>query len=373
MGKSSRREKLKALRKRDSSTTTKRGFGGGSKSLLDLSNHEKVNFFSLGKGKNYLDIIPFEVTSKNYPDENVEIGDIVYRLIAWQHTNIGTDDSKVICLKETYGKKCPICEAQKELVDAGADWQDKEVKALSAKIRAYYNVIDVGDKSETDEIQIFETSAATEWFDHLLEVESKQGEEVVPFYDPEEGCTVVCRTTEKSFNKKEFYKPERIDFEDRDPYPDSIIDEAFPLDAMLKVPTYEEIQKIFLGIDSEDDQEQPKTSRRSKHDEEDEPKEESKRSRRSRKTDEEDQKDEEPKRSRRSRKEPEPEPEPDEENEPKTCPGGLILGVDYNSDDPCQECEEADFEACGDLHDELKKQAEKEEKEEKKSKRKRRR
>ena len=353
MVKLSREEKKEQIKKRRSERADKRESSGTFKHLLDTSDYDKVEFFSLKDGKNYIDILPYEVSSKSHPDK-IPIGEDDYKLEVWQHENIGVNDDKILCLKKTYGKKCPICEEQRRLLDGGDDWNDAGPKALRPKFRVYYNMIDLSESAETDDIQIFETTGAEKWFDDLLEKESKAGEETIAFYDIEDGMTVVCRATEDTFNKRKFNRPERIDFEEREQgYDEDIYDEVYPLDAMLKIPTYEEVAKIFLELEDEDVEKS--TSRKKKEKAADEPE---------KKTRKKKQKKEEPK-------------EDEDSGSAGDCPYGHTFGIDFQNTDACKDCEEDKFESCGDESDRLK-ALEKEDdftppKEEKKEKKRRRR
>ena len=339
-----RKAKREALRRRNIEREAKRDRGSGAKHLLNLTGYEHVNWYTLKEGRNYLDILPYEVSSDNHPD-GIPIGEDDYKLEVWQHSNIGVNDEKVLCLKKTYGKKCPICEAQQELMDAGKEWDSKEIKALRPKLRCYYNVIDVSEDAETDEIQIFETSGAEGWFEDLLCKESKYSakeEEIIAFYDLEEGKTVVCRTCKDTFNKRTFYKPERIDFEDREEeYSEDIYEEVFPLDQMLKIPTYKEVEKIFLGIEEEKEEREEreiKTKRKRKYRKE---------------TIQEDETIIEEQEEEEQEEEQEKEREEEQEENGNICPYDYIFGVDHNKHDGCEECSEEDFEECANEFDRI--------------------
>ena len=146
-----RREKLRERMQNDAKD---KGSGGKSK-ILDFSDYEDVNYYKTIKGKNEIDILPYEVTTKNDP-KGTAIGDDNYKLEYWQHSAIGPNEERVLCLKETFNKPCPICEERKKMLDSGADWNDDEVKALKSKRRCTYNVIDLNDTDKG--IQLFDAS-----------------------------------------------------------------------------------------------------------------------------------------------------------------------------------------------------------------------
>jgi len=141
--------------------------------------------------------MPFEVTTGNDPS-GAEIGDDQYKLEYWRHGQVGPKEENVICLLETFGKPCPICEEKKSMMDQGAAWDDPEVKALSAKRRCIYNVIDTNDTDKG--VQLFDQSY------HFFEKELFGAAEYkdpafIFFADIEEGYTVTFRGSEETFNK----------------------------------------------------------------------------------------------------------------------------------------------------------------------------
>ena len=60
-----------------------------------------------------LDIVPFEVTSKDHPDD-VEKGVLWYKMPFSVHHGIGVSDKSVVCPRSV-GKRCPICEGSSTL------------------------------------------------------------------------------------------------------------------------------------------------------------------------------------------------------------------------------------------------------------------
>jgi len=334
-----RRERLKKRMENDAANRDKSNY----KPLLDLSDYEDVNWFKAKKGKNEIDILPFEVTTGNDPS-GAEIGDDQYKLEYWRHGQVGPKEENVICLLETFGKPCPICEEKKSMMDQGAAWDDPEVKALSAKRRCIYNVIDTNDTDKG--VQLFDQSY------HFFEKELFGAAEYkdpafIFFADIEEGYTVTFRGSEETFNKNKFIKPKDFDFEQRDAYPEDIYKEVFPLDAMLIIRPYDEIQALFMGVEVEEKEEpkKEKTTRKKKA----EPKAE---------------KEEKPARGRRGKvKEEEP---PEDDIDIFNCPAGCMAGKDWDNQPPCKECDDGDYERCGAQYELWKAEEERLEKEAKK-------
>lgn len=364
MARLSREEKRELLRKRQAERESKKGDFGSVFDLLDLSQYEDITKFKLKDGLNYLDVLPYEVTTSNHPD-GIPVGEDDYKLEVIAHRNVGPSESWVLCLKGTFGLACPICEKQKEFKDKGYENDSKEVKALNASRRCFYNIIDVSSKPETEAVQLFENPGATKptkWFEALVNSEAKAGgEDIVAFYDLEDGKTIKVRATTETFQKNEFVKPERVDFEDREPYDEDIYDEVFPLDAMIKVPSYADVKALFEGTPQKDSDTDERPSSRKRKTAEPEKKG------RSRGAEKEEEK---PKRSRRAAKS---EPEDDDaDGSAGDCPYGHVFGVDHQKTDACADCEDDAFEACGDRFDEIAAAEEKEKPEEKPKSRRRR-
>lgn len=352
-----RREKLRQRMQNDAAT---RDQGGGRVLLLDLSDYEDVNWFKAKKGKNEIDILPFEITTENDPG-GASIGDDNYKLEIWKHNNVGPKETQVLCLQETFNKACPICEARKEMLDAGADWKDDEVKALGAKRRCIYNVIDLNDTDK--HVQLFEQSHF-KFEKELFGAAEYKNPDFICFADIEEGYTVTFRGSEETFNKNKFIEPKDFDFEPRDPYGQSIYKDVYPLDAMLIVPTYEEVQSLFMGVDEPEEKEVPKketSTRKRKTPERTSAKEGRESPKNSQKSEPESKKEEKPTRGNRRGRNTEPEKNEDVVE----CYVGHIAGFDWDNKPECVDCDEKLYNACGKVYEDL--EAMKKKKEEEKT------
>ena len=235
--------------------------GGGSGTL---SLPDGVEYFKPDKkGKYKLDILPYKVSSKNHPE--VKKGELWYQRTVWIHFGIGADDKVMIC-PQTIKKPCPICEEWKKLrKDDTAD--EDMVKALRAKERELFNVIDLNGDEE--KVLLFEYSYHL--FGKLLEeeLEGDEGDEIAGFADLEGGKTLEVKFRQKKLGKNKFLEATSISFEDRDEYDEAIMEDVIDLDAILNIPTYEELQKAFLEIedddsDEDDDEEEKSKSKKKK-------------------------------------------------------------------------------------------------------------
>uniref|UniRef100_A0A6M3ILW8 Uncharacterized protein n=1 Tax=viral metagenome TaxID=1070528 RepID=A0A6M3ILW8_9ZZZZ len=365
------KERREALRKRVQKNIENKDKGGdfGNRGLLDISGRD-VNWYKedefgipLDKDKTtfecQIDIIPYIIRTDHHPD-GMEAGLEDYILDVWRHRGIGPMNQEVLCLWKTFGKPCPICEERQRLLDSGLDWDDDKVKELSPVRRAMYNVIDVNDPEE--KIRLFTTTHA--YFEKLLvkEVELSP-EEMQDFPDLQKGKTVKFRAEKHKFGKGHYFKYSNFKFLDRQAYPEEILEETLPLDEMLIIPTYEDVQIAFLGLPDKEDgapaqqEQKPEPERKSKW-----------------RSGEQEPPKQEPGRRKRGAAEPEKEPEQalDEppyieppQKEEKTapsppsatsgeCPHGHRYGVDTDAfPADCAECEK--WSACDDEKERLQK------------------
>lgn len=116
----------------------KRNGGGGNK--YSCLNPDGIETFKpiANKGKNRINILTYQVGSDKHPlvrSGDIKVGSKDWQLTWFEHRNIGPDQRTLICNKRTYGGKCTACDARKELMDAGGDKNDLDVKALTATER----------------------------------------------------------------------------------------------------------------------------------------------------------------------------------------------------------------------------------------------
>lgn len=341
-----REERLEAARARSKSNIdNKNSFGMSGKSVIDwdkIGGFKKEYIYKPKAGMNHIDFVPFEVSNPQNPAK-LKTGTPDYILDLWVHRWIGASKSTFICLERMYGKPCPICEAR-EKMKGDPDISDKEIKKLYPKRRCWYNVNNV-DLPEKEQVpQIFEESHFL-FESKFLEVVNVKNE--FEFWDHEVGKTIEFMATEKTSPEGKHYEYSQFFFEKRPAYPDSIYDEAFKLDALLHIPTYDEVRNAFLDMDEEipepvvEEEEPPKRTRKR----EPEP-EQPRRQRNLGEEIAEETKEQYEERPRRQRAEP-----PKEENK---CPFGHKFGTDNdNMGEDCTKCDQKIWNECADEHDRL--------------------
>lgn len=314
--------------------------GTNTSSLLDLSDVDEVNFFKPVAGKNKIDILPYVVGSNHHP-QGAKKGDVDYILDIYIHKRVGIAKTSVLCLNRTLNKPCPICEEQERLIEEG---QEKLAENLKATRRGIYNVVDLNDEDKG--IQIFNSTHyffEKEMLEKLKTLEDEQGEGSIIFADPEDGRTIVFRATEETYLKSKYLKFKDFEFAKRkEQYEESIMEETFSLDAMLTIPTYDEVKQLLYGVSDEDGEDEDSDVEEGKETPT------KKRSLRKRKVSTEDVEAEE---------EEEPEPEEEEVVEEKPtrkpspkkakkssgdCPHGHEFAKDCDDHEDCKECEKWD-------------------------------
>lgn len=334
-------------------------FSGGN-SYLKLP--EGMRLIKLEKKTYDFDILPFEIKKKRTVPDTVkremdfDKGEIWWHRSIFVHRNVGPDKKYILCPR-TVGKPCPICEDRKVLME---DWDsnEKTIYALKPQHKDLIYVIDRDNEKEG--IGIIEHSYAN--FREVIEKELREQDkdEYYDFFQLEDGYTLRIRVIEDTYEKNTFYKADRIDFEKRTNYKESVLDETIEFDDLLIILPYEKIQKIHLGLDDEEDQEEEKEPEKA-------PEKETRTSRRP-----EPEPEPEPEKSTRSsrRAEPEPDPEPEPEKEPEKetrsrrgreekksdseCPFNHDFGAECDKHDDCPDCPKETWEKCADRFDELK-------------------
>lgn len=313
-----------------------------------------------------LDILPYVITDADHPDKNADTDtatkdSLWYRRPYRLHRNIGADNVSIVC-PTSVGKKCPVCEYRKKMLDEGANWQDDSVKALRAGNRNLYYVQPKDEKKLEDKPHLWDISQFC--FQDKLNNELEENDEYASFPDLEDGLMLRIRFSEETIGKQKFAETSRIDFEQRNYAYDEKEIEALPsLDEVLIIKDYKDIEALFFETGEGDEETQaaqrprPAGATRNRSDES---------------TD-----DAGPKtttRPRETAKEPEPErtdrvrrraPEPEPETEPETkakpngaddrevrraaraardkpsnddCPHGHVFGKDCDKHEDCESC-----------------------------------
>lgn len=192
-----------------------------------------------------MDFIPYLVSVPNHP-EGVPTGDYWWRRQFKVHRDIGPAKQRFIC-PTIANRPCPICE-DLERMASDPNASDEVMDALRAKDREVYNVIDA-DHPELG-VQVFEHSAFL--FGKPLDLELNTGDPANgDFPSPIGGRTLHVRFTEQKSGTYTFMEATRFDFVPREDITEDWLQLALDLDAILIIPTYEELQAAYLGAEAE--------------------------------------------------------------------------------------------------------------------------
>lgn len=255
MAKISKEERRAKLRERQEEDIKNRDGGFGC-NWIDLALCSDVTFFTPKPKKNYeIDIIPYLVGDKKKHPQGVEPGYEDWVLEVYVHRRVGPAKKDFICLEKTFGKACPICEEKEIQRKNGVEYED--YKHLVPSRRCAYWVNDLKDKDNG--VQLFVVSFhlfTKELLEKIAYKEQRSGEKLY-IADLEEGYTITFRTSEEKSNQGSYTKFKDFDIVEReDAYDDSALEETFPLNDMLIIPTYAEVNKAFLaqGDDNEEEE-----------------------------------------------------------------------------------------------------------------------
>jgi len=199
-------------------------------------------------GVKRIDVIPF-VAGKGNP--YAEEGAITFERTFWVHRNVGPDQAQYVCPAKSAGKRCPICEYRRKLMDDPAA-DEQMIKDLKPQERQLFNVIDVDEPDKG--IQIWDVSY---WcFGKQLDGEIKTQaedpeaeEDYSMFFSLTDGYTLRVAIEEASAGSFSYFKTATIQFRKRrKPYPEDLLDEAHCLDDLIIVLPYEKLKAIFLQL-----------------------------------------------------------------------------------------------------------------------------
>ena len=334
------KKKSTMMKRYQQSYETKDSGAGSKKGVMNWKKVEgDISFFSPVEGRNRINIIPYTIKTKNHPlvkRGEFEIGDKDYVMDIFVHRGVGPTEASVLCLKNTYGKPCPICEQMAVLNKQG---KEEESKALKAQRRVFYNIQDLRDEGK---VKVFETSHYL--FEKELIDEARDDEDggFIDFADEDEGKEIKFRASEVSFAGRKYKEFKSFSFEDREePLSKEVLKQAISFDEIMEIPTYEEVEKIFYGVDEEDEKSEKKS--KTVENEEDEDNEENEVSKKSSKEQDEDE--EKPIKKSKTVENDDEENEKPEENEKSCnkncgeCPFGHKFGKDTDEFDDCDDCD----------------------------------
>lgn len=291
----------------------------------------EVSMYKPAEGENFVRIMPATWDIDEYGDG--------WELPVFIHYGVGGDNAVYLCLEKMQNKPCPVCTARAEATDK------EEADGLKANKRLLCYVIDRDNEKAGPQVWSMPASLFRDINSRSID---KRSGGLILLDDPDEGYDISFIREGSKLNTKYV----GVDVE-RDPCPLNENEKKQarwlqyiqdnPLPSILQYYEAERIEKVLYGgsakredVESEDEDETPRRSRRAAEAEDSEDEEQPRRSRRSREVEEEpEEEDETPRRSRASRAVPEdeeddetprrrrrvaeeePEDEPEEEDTPR--------------------------------------------------------
>lgn len=211
------------------------------------------------KTRNLIDIIPFFVTqdwmikARNFNGATLGVkpGDMLYKLEVPVHYNVGAEERAFVCRKFFLGKACAVCNDRESLKE-NDNAEEELIKSLYPKWKVFYNLKDKNEEEKEKRRKSWETSYHS--FEKLFMEEADMGDDgVIIFADPEDGKTIKFKGRQKKWKTKKFVEADSIEFLDRKKqYTENDIKKSIPFDKYLIVPSYEEVEKAYLGIEDEE-------------------------------------------------------------------------------------------------------------------------
>ncbi len=194
-----------------------------------------------------IDIVPFEIKSKNHPlvaKGLAKIGDLDFMLDIWEHRYIGANKEAFVCPKKNYGDGCPVCDEADRLWNDG---EESSARQLFASRRCYFNIKQVVNNEHGD-LQVFDTSH------HLFgkALMSEAHAEAVdgqpqPFADLDNGSSIYFRTEKGDWGKTAVTYAGLRFRSRRNPITDNDVDNAISFDELITVLPYAEIEALMNG------------------------------------------------------------------------------------------------------------------------------
>jgi len=226
---------------------------------------EDVSSWRPKEGDHELCIIPFLVEknsifrtknpdfNKAFTDKKLKEGQAFsHKLTVLLHYSIGVNKDSVLCPR-TFKETCPICEERDRLISESDDSKEMQerISALNPSKRAIYNVFVFDSDEEMKKgVQIWEAPhSSIEDVLSELYINRRTGEKKF-FTIPEESWNVLFERKGKGLNT-EYRQIEILERRKEDEFSekemDDLYNQAYVLDDLIEVKTYDELKELFKG------------------------------------------------------------------------------------------------------------------------------
>ena len=213
--------------------------------------------YKIVEGGGRIEVIPYIITSPMNPmvrEGKVKLGGDKIALSSYIelpiHSYVGPGKKTFACLSY-FGKRCPICEMAKVLIQKG----HPDAKALRPKERTFFNVMKGNDPTST-EILVYDVSVFL-WRNPISAIlQGMRANPLDPAYNylSRRGPGVSFMVRQKSTGTGSFLEPMQFSFVPRvHEVTDALIKRAYDLDALLIEPDPEEM-KAALCMGGDDDE-----------------------------------------------------------------------------------------------------------------------
>jgi len=166
---------------------------------------------------------------------------------------VGPDNRWYVCPREwSNGRRpCPICEYRQKLKE-DPDADKKAIDALAPSRRQLFNVIDTKHRDKGVQIWDFSYHLFGKLLVTYLE---KRQEKLKNWCEFEGGMTLTLGLEKRTFEGNKFVEVKMIDFDERkkDYDGDEMLTKVHCLDELIKVPSYDELKKVFMQTGEDTD------------------------------------------------------------------------------------------------------------------------
>lgn len=242
-----KKQKQDLLRRHEESVASRDDAQFGS--IIDSSKlPEGVGFWKCTSAKHIIGYIPFIAGPNmpklfdNDPQRAIKEGEFIWLVDLWTHGYVGALEHPYVCPAKTNGLPCPICE---HLQQNRGTYSKEEYSRMKAT-RQTLHLIWCHDNSEEEAKGIQIWQIAHYFMEKNLKGIAEQGKGggTIPYFDPDVGKNVGF--TREGSDRKWTFLHHR--FLDRNaPIPDSILNQSFALDSVIKYASYDEISDAFYG------------------------------------------------------------------------------------------------------------------------------
>jgi hypothetical protein len=244
---------------------------GPSKTALKLPPEVQLYRFPIDPktktGVARLDIIPFRIgpANKRFAYHFADEGKLFFEQTYFAHRNLGPDGkSSYVCILQTFGKPCPICDHVNKLWKNYA--QNKaEISSYKSTQRQLFNVIDLDDRDAGVQLLDYSNYLFGQHLDaKIRNADDDDREKYVRFASVKSGMSLRIGCAQSTKGDMTMITCADIEFRDRkQTYDMDIVDQAYQLDEIPIELSGGQLLKLLTQ--GEEPQEPQETERKTSH------------------------------------------------------------------------------------------------------------